>query len=307
MDRLRALRIFTAVAEENGFAAAARRLGLSPPSVTRVIGELEAEIGASLALRTTRSVTLTDAGRRYYEDAKRIIADLEQADRQAAGRHAAPRGRVTVTASALFGRKVVAPALFGLLDAYPEITVATLFVDRVTNLADEGVDIAVRIAHLPDSALIATRVGAVRRVLCASPDYLRRNGRPETPGDLSRHQSVRFLSDSAPNAWTFGDDGAVAADPPARLFANTADVAIAAALDGRGITRVLSYQIADEVAEGRLERVLDDFAPPPVPVHVVHRETGAVSARVRAVVDFLAERLRRAPVLKERRSDFRSG
>ena len=300
MDRLRALSVFVAVAETSGFAAAGRKLGMSPPSVTRIMSGLEAELGAQLALRTTRSVTLTDAGKRYYEDAKRILADLEEADRQAAGRHAAPRGKVTITASSLFGRKVVAPALFDLLDAYPEITVSTLFVDRVTHLVDEGIDIAVRIADLPDSSMIATRVGAVRRVLCASPNYLKRRGHPNSPTDLINHHAIRFLSASASNAWALQVNGeSIDVDPPSRLFTNTADVAIAAAIAGRGVTRVLSYQIADEVAEGKLTRILDEYAPPPVPVHVVHRETGIVSARVRAVVDFLAAELRRAPVLRE--------
>ena len=161
MDRLRALSTFAAVAEETSFTAAARRLGASPPTVTRIIGELEAELGVRLALRTTRSVTLTEVGRRYYEDAKRILAAMEEADRQAAGLHAAPRGRVTITASSLFGRNVVAPILLDLLDTYPDIEISTLFVDRVTHMVDEGVDIAVRIADLPDSSLIAAKVGVV--------------------------------------------------------------------------------------------------------------------------------------------------
>jgi DNA-binding transcriptional LysR family regulator len=186
MDRLRALSIFTVVAEETGFAPAARRLNLSPPTITRAIVELEEKLGARLLHRTTRTVSLTAAGERYYTDAKRILAELAEADRHAAGVHSAPRGEISVTGPMLFGRKIVAPILFDLLDHYPEISVTTHFMDRVVHLADEGIDIAVRIADLPDSSLSAIRVGEVRRVICASPDYLARRGQPQRPEDFGR-------------------------------------------------------------------------------------------------------------------------
>lgn len=293
MDRLHALSAFVAVAEENGFAAGARRLNLSPPSVTRLVNELEAHLGARLLHRTTRSVSLTEPGQRYLSDTKRLLADLEEADRVAAGLHESPVGQVSVTASLIFGRKIVAPALYEVMDLYPEISISTLFVDRVTHLSDEGLDIAVRIAELPDSSLIAARVGSVRRVLCASPEYLNRQGRPETPKDLDAHQLIGFASASASSAWVMHRGGkAHTLKVQARMLTNTADVAIGAALAGRGITRVLSYQIDDELAAGRLELVLPEYAPPPVPVHVVHRETGRVAGRVRAVVDHLVGALR---------------
>ena len=301
MDRLNALTAFVAVAEENGFAAGARRLKLSPPSVTRLVNELEAHLGARLLHRTTRSVSLTETGQRYLADAKRVLADLEEADRTAVGLHSSPAGRVSVTASLIFGRKIVAPALFDLLDLYPAIVVSTLFVDRVTHLSDEGLDIAVRIAELPDSSLIAARVGAVRRVLCAAPEYLERRGRPKEPGDLEAHDLIGFASASASSAWVAHKDGkSQTVKVQARLLTNTADVAIGAALAGRGITRVLSYQVDDEIAAGRLELVLPEYTPPSVPVHVVHRETGQVTARVRAVVDHLVSSLRESRSLRQR-------
>lgn len=300
MDHLQSLSIFTAVADEEGFAAAARALGLSPPVVTRAVQALEDRLGVRLFDRTTRSVSLTETGRGYYADCQRILGDLEEADRRAAGLHSAPRGRVIVTASSLFGRKIVTPALVGLLDLYPEISLSTLFVDRVVHLQDEGIDVAVRIAHLPDSSLMAVRVGAVRRIVVASPEYLDRMGAPERPEDLAQHDLIHFSSSVDIAGWTFHRNGKSALTKvAARLQTNTADVAVAAACAGRGITRVLSYQAADEIAAGLLTPVLSDYNPPDVPVHVVHKEAHHVSARVRAVVDHLTAELRGLPVLND--------
>lgn len=289
---------FVAVAEEAGFAAAARRLNLSPPSVTRAVGELEARIGARLLHRTTRRVRLTEAGERYLSDCRRILAEIAEAERQAAGLHARPRGLVSLSAPALFGRLVVTPALLALLDRYAEISVTTLFVDRVVNLLEEGIDVAVRIAELGDSSLSAVRVGSVRRVLCAAPSYLESRGRPRQPSDLEHHETVDFLHMTPGGEWRFEGRGRpYRFGSRARLRVNNADAAIAAAVAGRGITRVLSYMVDRQVREGRLEIVLADHEPPPVPVHVLHQEPGQTSARVRAVVDFLATRLRADPVL----------
>lgn len=300
MDQLQSLSIFTTVADEGGFAAAARALGLSPPVVTRAVQMLEDRIGVRLFDRTTRSVSLTETGRGYYVDCQRILNDLAEADRRAAGVHSAPQGRVMVTASSLFGRKIVTPALLGLMDVYPEISLSTLFVDRVVHLQDEGIDVAVRIAQLPDSSLMAVRVGVVRRVLVAAPEYLDRMGRPETPEDLSRHDLIHFSSSVDASGWPLQRNGKTTLVKVAsRLHTNTADVAIAAACAGRGITRVLSYQAADEVAARQLEPVMPGFNPPDVPVHVVHKEAHHVSARVRAVVDHLVGELRGLPVLNE--------
>ena len=299
MDRLQTMAVFVAVAEEAGFAAAARRLHLSPPSVTRAVGELERRLDARLLHRTTRSVRLTEAGERYVADCRRILADIHEADRQAGGLHAAPGGGVYLSASALFGRNVLTPILLDILDRYPEITIDTLFVDRIVDLVDEGVDIAVRIAHLPDSSLAAVRVGSVRRVLCASPDYLDAAGRPHTVQDLTRHRTIDFVNIMDRGAWSLVRNGSrVTYKPHSQLRANSADIAIAGAVAGRGITYVLSYMIAPQLARGELEIVLPDHVPPPVPVHVVHKEQGQTSGRVRAVVDALVDALRDAPMLR---------
>ena len=303
MDRLQTMAVFVGVAEEAGFAPAARRLNMSPPSVTRAVSELEARLGARLLHRTTRSVRLTEAGERYLADCRRILAEVEEADRHAAGLHAAPRGRVTLSASVMFGRMVVAPIVLDLLDRYPELSVSTLFVDRVVHLVDEGIDVAVRIAELPDSSLTAVRVGSVRRVLCASPDYLNARGRPDTPAELAGHDIVNFVNMTPGGEWTFAGRGrGRSVRPRARLNLNTADAAIAAAAAGRGITRVLSYMIAPHLDRGTLEIVLAEHEPPPVPIHVIHKEPGQTSARIRAVVDHLVESLRAAPALGARRA-----
>lgn len=299
MDRLHAMTAFVAVAEAGGFAPAARRLGVSPPSTTRAVAELEARLGAKLLHRTTRAVSLTDAGARYLADCRRLLTEIEDAERQAAGVHAAPRGRVRVSASLMFGRMVVAPSLRRLLAKHPSLEADALFLDRVVNIVDEGVDVAVRIAPLPDSGLQAVRVGAVRRVVVASPDYLARHGAPATPAALQDHDVIDFVNDDRSDAWTFKlSRGAIVARPRARFRVNLADAAIAAALAGEGLTRVLSYMVADDLAAGRLQLVLDDVAPPPTPVHVVHKEAGLTSARVRATVDHLAADLRQQPLLQ---------
>lgn len=298
MDQLRAMGVFVTVAEERSFAAAGRRMNMSPPSVTRAITELEKRLDARLLHRTTRTLRLTEAGERYLADCRRILADLESADQNAAGIHAAPRGLVTVSASVTFGSGVVGPILFDLLDRYPDISVSLQLYDRIVHLIDDGIDIAVRIAHLPDSSLIAIRVGSVRRVLCASPAYLDKARRPTSPEDLGHHELIDFTKMAPSGEWTFHFDGTTQSfKPPSRLHTNKAFVALRAALDGRGITRALSYTVAPHVQAGELEIVLSAFEPPPLPVHVVHAETGKTSARVRAVVDHLVENLRSSQAL----------
>jgi len=298
MDRLQTMSVFVSVAEEAGFAAAARRLNMSPPSVTRAVSELEVRLGARLLHRTTRTVRLTQAGGRYLADCRKILSEVEEADRNAAGIHAAPSGLVTVTGSVMFGRVMLTPILLEALDRYPELSVSTLFVDRVVHLIDEGIDVAVRIAELPDSSLTAIRVGSVRRVLCASPDYFAIHGRPQTPAELSGHQIIDFVNMTPGGEWKLRENNKNRSyRPSSRLLLNTADAAIAASEADRGITRVLSYMIAPQLASGMLEIVLEDYEPPPVPVHVVHKEPGQTSGSVRAVVDQLVDRLRLNPAL----------
>ena len=298
MDRLQTMSVFVAVAEQAGFAPAARHLKMSPPSVTRAVAALEARLGARLFHRTTRSVRLTEAGERYLADCRRVLAEIEEADRHAAGIHAAPRGMVSVSASALFGRMIVAPILFDLLDRYPDLSVTTMFVDRIVHLFDEGIDVAIRIADLPDSSLSAIRVGSVRRVLCAAPGYLAARGRPRRPADLAGHETIDMMGMTPGRDWQFDGGGrSQAFRPQSRLRVNGADTAIAAAIAGRGITRVLSYMVAAQLEAGTLEIVLENDEPPAVPIHVVHKEPGQTSTRVRAVVDHLVQQLRTVPAI----------
>jgi DNA-binding transcriptional LysR family regulator len=293
VDRLDTMRAFVAVAEEQGFAAAARRLAMSPPAVTRAIVALEDRIGTRLLHRTTRTVRLTEAGTRFLADCKRILGELDEAEASAAGSHAEPRGRLAVTASVMFGRLYVAPVVLDFLALNPRVTARTLFVDRVVDLVDEGLDVAVRIAHLPDSSLTALRVGAVRRVVCASPDYLARRGTPRRLDELAQHDAIVFSPAEAAEDWSFGAGSpGETVRPPARLIVNSAEVAIAAAAAGHGITRVLSYQAAAEVRAGRLAIVLAALEPPAIPISVVYPEGRRAAAKVRAFVDFAAARLR---------------
>ena len=294
MDKISGMRVFIAVAEAGGFAPAARQLGLSPPAVTRAIAAREERIGTRLLHRTTRLVKLTEAGARFLVDARRILAEIEEAEAAAAGDHARPRGLLTVTAPVLFGRMHVAPVVLDFLELHPEVSVRLLLLDRVTDLLDEGIDVALRIAHLPDSSLNAVRVGSVRRVACAAPAYLDRRGTPVVPADLAGHDTIGFGLSQTEREWVFGSGLKLQRVRPAsRLLVNTADVAIAAAIAGRGVTRVLSYQIASELMNKRLKLLLEDFDEPPVPIHLVHVEGRRAPARVRAFLDFAAERLRR--------------
>ena len=293
MDRFFSMQVFVAVADTEGFASAARKMYMSPPAVTRTIAALEDHLGVTLFHRTTRQVKLTDAGMRFLEDCRRILADLDEAEESVAGAHRAPRGKLSVTASSRFGYLHVAPLLIEFLERYPEVSVQTLFVDRVVNLIDEGLDVAVRIGELPDSSLTAIRVGSVRRVICASPEYLDARGIPQVPEDIRAHDIVQFSSLASKTEWHFkGPEGVVIAPFSTRLTVNTADVAIAAALAGRGLTLVLSYMIALEVASGKLKIVLAEYENVSLPVHVVYQEGRKAAAKVRAFVDFAVERLR---------------
>ena len=290
VDRLGSMRVFVAVAEAQGFAPAARRLAMSPPAVTRAIAALEERIGTRLLHRTTRIVRLTEAGSRFLADCKRILGEIEEAEASAAGAHAEPRGQVGVTAPVIFGRMYVAPIVLDFLARHPRVTARMLFLDRVVDLIDEGLDVAVRIAHLPDSSLRAVQVGSVRWVVCASPEYLAARGTPRTPADLSQRDAIAFSLSTSPEQWSFASGETFS--PPTQLVVNSNDLAIAAAVAGRGVARVLSYQIAPELRAGKLQIVLSEFEPPPVPISVVYVEGRRAAAKVRAFVDFAVERLR---------------
>jgi DNA-binding transcriptional LysR family regulator len=298
MDRFHLMQTFVAVVDEQGFAGAARKLGISPPAVTRAIAELERRVGARLLTRTTRVVRVTDAGARYADDCRRILAEADEADASAGGVHRAPRGRLTVTAPAMFGGMHVTPIAIEYLRRHPEVSIGCWFVDRIVNLVEEGADVAIRIGELPDSSLTAIRVGAVRRVICAAPAYLGKHGTPCAPSDLARHTIVANRL-SPHTEWRLAERGAgrsVRLAP--RLMTTTNEAAIEGALAGFGIARVLSYQVADHVRRGRLKIVLEDCEPPPWPVHVMHREGRHASRKIRAFVDLAVERLRANPVIR---------
>ncbi|KND61714.1 Transcriptional regulator, LysR family [Candidatus Burkholderia verschuerenii] len=294
MDRFQAIATFVTVVETGGFASAARKMEVSPSVVSRVVTELEEHLGVRLLTRTTRVVRLTDAGSGYFEDCRRILGEIGNAELSAAGTHSAPRGLLSLTAPTMFGRLHVTPVVLDYLRRYPEADVNCWFVDRVVNLVDEGIDVAVRIAQLPDSTLQAIPVGRVRRVLCASPAYLAEHGVPKHPDDLlDGHTIIANTGASAPAEWRLHDgDKQILVRTHPRLTTTTNDSAITAALAGFGIARLLSYQIAQYVSDGSLVSVLDDFAPPPVPIHLVHREGRHVTQKVRAFLDLAVAMLR---------------
>ena len=298
MDRFHEMQVFLAVAEEEGFAAAARRLNTSPPSVTRAIAAMEQRIGTQLLARTTRSLHLTEAGQRYLDDCRRILAELDEAEEAAAGSYSIPGGQLTVTAPVLFGELYVAPVLGDYLDRFPLVSINALLVDRVVNMTDEGVDVAVRIGHLQQSGQQAIKVGEVRRVVCASPAYLDQHGRPQRPEQLREAKLVTSSSSQLVSEWTFVDAGQPLKVPiEPRLVVTANNAAINLARLGWGMTRVLSYQVAAAVAAGELELVLEDFEPEPLPIHVVFQQNGRVPAKVNTFVDFLSQRLGQDPAL----------
>jgi len=292
MDRIYLMSTFVAVVDCQGFAGAARKLNLSAPAVTRAIAELEERLGVQLLTRTTRVVRVTDAGAVYADDCRRILAEVEEADAAASGTHANARGHLTVTAPVLFGRMRVAPVVTAYLRAFPEVTVSCWFVDRVVNVVDEGVDVAVRIGHLPDSSLHAYEVGQVHQLVCASPKYLAARGPIECPGDLSGHTVISASAVTPSVEWMFidGDEAKTVTVTP-RVTTSTNDAAIAMAVEGFGVTRLMSYQVAPYIADGALQVVLEPYEPPPTPVHVVYREGRRASRKVRAFVDLAREML----------------
>ena len=305
MDRFQLMTVFIAVAEERGFAAAARRLNMSPPAVTRSIAALEQRLGVKLLHRSTRVVRTTDAGLRYLEDARRILFEVEAADDAAAGIDAKPRGQLTITAPVLFGRKFVIPGIVEYLRRYPETEISVAFLDRVVNLLEEGMDVGIRIGNLPDSSMRALRVGSVRLVLCASPDYLQKHGIPQEPDDLREHNMIASMAgDHILDLRFKTKDRERNLLLKARLKTNTNDAAIEAALQGFGITRVVSYQIAEYLANGELQTVLADWEPERLPIHILYKEGRYAASKVRAFIELMAERLRSNPALNQAHGNY---
>jgi DNA-binding transcriptional LysR family regulator len=290
MDRIDAMQAFVAVADLKGFAPAARKLGLSPSGVTRLIAALEDRLGARLLQRTTRSLTLTDVGARYLERIRRILADVEEAERSAEGERTRPSGRLVVSAPLGFGRLHVSPVMSAYLARYPEVTAELRLSDRMINLVEDGVDLAVRIGHLGDSTLVARHVGEMRRIVVASSAYLKQYGEPKTPEAVASHATIEFGAAAAAPEWRFVNDGnemRVVCSP--RLTTNSADAAIQYAAQGGGLTRVLAYQAAEAIKQGRLKIVLAKFEPPALPIHIVYPTSRLLSAKVRAFIDLVVE------------------
>jgi DNA-binding transcriptional LysR family regulator len=290
MDRIEAMQTFVTVADLQGFAPAARKLGLSPPAVTRLIAALEERLGARLLQRTTRKVALTDAGARYLERARRILADIEEAELAAESERTRPAGRLVVSAPVGFGRLHVSPVMSAYLERYPEVSGELRLEDRVVNLVEDGVDLAVRIGQLPDSSLVARQVGEMRRIVVGSPAYLKARGEPKTPEGLSLHQIIQFGASALAADWRFArDDEELRINVMPRFSSNVADAAIQYAIVGGGLTRVLAYQAADSIRRGRLKIVLQKFELPALPVHIVYPTTRLLSAKVRAFIDLVVE------------------
>jgi DNA-binding transcriptional LysR family regulator len=292
MDRFHTMQVFVRVAETGGFAEAARQLNMSPPAVTRAVAWIEDRLGVRLFVRTTRSVKLTEPGLRFLDDCKRILADIDDAEGAAGGAFAAPTGTLTVSAPVMFGKMYVLPILTDFLDSHPGVTGRALFLDRVTHLIDEGIDVAVRIGHLPDSTYTAARVGYVRHVICGAPGYFERRGVPLVPTDLPQHRLIAPTAAWTSLDWRFGTTEKLTVHVSPGLFCNTNESSIAAATAGWGLTRQLSYQIGPQLLAGTLQTVLSDWEEEPMPVHIVHPEGRRPSAKVRAFVDVTVERLR---------------
>ena len=293
MDRFESMSVLLAVVEAGSLSAAARRLGTPLATVSRKVSELETHLKTRLFNRSSRHITLTDAGRSYVAACKRILEDLGEAERAVSGEYSAPQGDLIITAPIVFGRLHVLPIAIEFLKAFPNIDIRIALADRVVNILEEHVDLAVRIGELPDSSLVARRVGSIRRVVCASPAYLVERGTPKSPSDLGTHDCITFEGMTSPDAWTFTigkQEASVAIH--SRLIVNTAEAAIDAAIAGVGITRVLSYQIADAVRAGTLAIALKEFEPAPWPVSLVYTGHRLLPLKLRAFLDFATPRLK---------------
>lgn len=301
MDKLEAMRVFVEVAECKSFVAASRKLDLTAPAVTRSIAKLEHSLGMRLFNRTTRHVRLTDSGARFFEDARRILEDVEQAVATASGSYAEPKGVLSVTAPVLFGQKYIAPILTEYLEKNPAVTVKAHFYDRVSNILDEGLDVAIRIGHLKDSSLYATQVGNVQRVVCASPIYLTKSGIPRHPSDLTDHTVIQASTVESSTTWRFESKSGKTKEETVkvfpRLYCSQNGAAISAARQGLGVTRVMSYQVGEEFKNGSLKRILRDYETKPLPVNIVHLEGRHANAKIRAFIELAVIRLRDNPYI----------
>lgn len=306
MDRLESMRLLIVAVEEGSLSAAARKLGIPLATVSRKVSDLEKYLGAKLLNRSNRQLALTDSGHAYFAASKRILDDLDEAERAAAGEYVSARGNLIVTAPIVFGRLHLIPIVVAFMEVYPEVDIRLILSDGVADLVEENIDIALRIGVLPDSTLLATKVGEIRRVICASPAYFERHGVPASPSDLRYHRCITFEGQSHPETWSFGVANALAVPVHSRLAATTAEACVDATRLSAGLTRVLSYQVEEPVRKGELVLALEDYEPAPIPVNLVYRGGGLVPLKLRAFIDFVVPRLRaRLTGLARRTSGFR--
>ena len=292
MDKLRAMAVFVRIVDGGSLTAAAVALDTSLPSVVRALAALEAALGVRLLNRTTRRLSLTDEGHEYYERSKRVLVDVEEAESALSARRAAPRGRLRVTAPVMFGRLRVAPVVTAFLVKYPAIQIELLLLDRVIDLVEEGIDVGIRIAQLPDSSLIAIPVGQTRRVVCAAPAYLKRAGTPKAPRELAAHRCIASSALGQTHEWSFGGSTPERVAVRPVLVTNQVDAALDACVRGLGCVQTLCYQVQAALDAGKLKRLLTAFEPAPSPIQLVYAHARLLSANVRAFVDFAAPRLR---------------
>jgi DNA-binding transcriptional LysR family regulator len=298
MDRLESMSALLAAVEAGSLSAASRKLGMPLATVSRKVSELEAHLRTRLVNRTSRRLMLTDAGRSYVAACKRILEEIGEAERAASGEFSAPKGALIITAPIVFGRLHVLPGVIEFLKAYPDIDIRLMLADRVVNLQEEEADLAIRIGELPDSSLVATRIGFVRCVVCGSPAYFAERGTPESPRDLANHDCITFDGLASPENWKF-EAGKTTLSAPvhSRLIVNTAEAATDAAIAGVGVTQVLSYQAASALRAGTLALALEKFEPPPWPASLIYAGRGRLPLKLRAFLDFAAPRLKAGLVL----------
>jgi DNA-binding transcriptional LysR family regulator len=296
MDRLEAMSLLLSSVDAGSFSAAGRKLGVSLPTISRKVADLEAHLKTRLLVRSGRKLSLTEAGVDYVEACRGILKEITEAEARASGEYNVPRGELTVTAPVVFGRLHILPVVCEFLAAFAEIRVRMTLTDRNLSLVDDQIDMAVRIGELPDNRQIATRVGAVRRVVCGSPAYFATHGVPQTPEDLVRHQCVTFSRIHSGVSWLFASRGGTRRVVPAtcQLYVNSGEAAVAAAVAGLGVTNVISYQAARAVKEGKLELILTDYEPAPIPVHLLHSTKGRLPYKMRRFLEFAAPRIRRS-------------
>ena len=298
MDKLEGMKVFVEVAKHKSFIGASKHLNLSAPAVTRFIANLETSLGVKLFNRTTRHVRLTESGEHFLTDTKRILEDIAEAESAVTGIYSKPRGILTITAPVLFGEKHVLPIITEYLELNQEVTIKTFFSDRVTSLVEEELDIAIRIGHLKDSNLYATHVGNVRRIVCSSPSYLKKYGEPRCPNDLTDHSIVFPTTFESSPIWHFiKNDKKEAVKLKPRLHCNQTNSALQTTIQGFGITRLMSYQVGEELEKGTLQSILTSYEEDPLPVNIIRIEGRRSNAKIRSFLDLATKRLKSNPLI----------